>query len=103
VDTVLQLLFTHQLFIKWSECAFGVFEVEYLGHIVSHDGVHVDMKNIKSMKDWPCPKTIKSLRGFLRSLVIVESSSRTMAGLQLPSQCYLKNVFIWNVSIDQDL
>ena len=39
--------------------------MEYLGHIVSKDGVHVDPKKIESMQDWPRPKTLKSLRGFL--------------------------------------
>jgi hypothetical protein len=57
VDKVLQLLKEKQL--------FGVKEVEYLGHIVSHEGFKVDPNNIKSMMDWPIPKTLKNLRGFL--------------------------------------
>ena len=40
-------------------------EVEYLGHIVGSDGVRVDPKKIQAMKDWPHPKTLKSLQGFL--------------------------------------
>jgi hypothetical protein len=43
----------------------GVKEVEYLGHIVSHEGVKVDSNKIKTMMDWPIPKTLKNLRGFL--------------------------------------
>ena len=39
--------------------------VEYLGHIVSHEGVKVDPQKIKSMMDWPIPKTLKNLRRFL--------------------------------------
>jgi hypothetical protein len=65
VDQVLQLLSQHQLFLKQSKCDFGAFEVEYLGHIVGKDGVHVDPKKIEAMKDWTHPKTIKSLRDFL--------------------------------------
>ena len=34
-------------------------------HIVSHEGVQVDPKKIKSMMDWNIPKTLKNLRGFL--------------------------------------
>jgi hypothetical protein len=64
VDHVLQLLVHHQLFLKRSKCAFGVCEVEYLGHIVTHDGVHVDLNKIEAMKDWPHPKIVISLRGF---------------------------------------
>jgi hypothetical protein len=51
--------------INKSKCAFGVFEVEYLGHIVILDGVHVDLKKIEALKDWPHPKNLKSLISFL--------------------------------------
>ena len=43
----------------------GVKEVEYLGHIVSHEGVNVDPNKIKAMMDWSIPKTLKNIRGFL--------------------------------------
>jgi hypothetical protein len=62
---VLQLLKEQQLYAKPSKCFFGVKEVEYLGHIVSHEGVKVDSNNIKAMIDWMIPKTLKNLRGFL--------------------------------------
>jgi hypothetical protein len=62
---VLQLLKKQQLYAKPSKCFFGVKEVEYLGHIVSHEGVKVEPNNIKAMMDWPIPKTLNNLRGFL--------------------------------------
>jgi hypothetical protein len=42
-----------------------VKKVEYLGDILSHEGVKVDPNKIKTMMDWPIPKTLKNLRGFL--------------------------------------
>jgi len=39
VDRVLQLLEEKQLYAKRSKCFFGVQEVEYMRHIVSHEGV----------------------------------------------------------------
>jgi hypothetical protein len=36
-----------------------------MGHIVSQDGMRVVPKKIEAMKDWPCPKTLKKLQGFL--------------------------------------
>ena len=51
VDKVLQLLEAHQLYAKPSKCFFGVQEVEYLGHIVSHEAVKVDRNKIKEMMD----------------------------------------------------
>jgi hypothetical protein len=65
VYKVLQLLKEQQLYAKPSKCFFGVKEVEYLGHIVSHEGVKVHPNKIKAMMDWPILKTLKNIRGFL--------------------------------------
>jgi hypothetical protein len=65
VDRVLQLLKEQQIYAKPFKCAFGVQEVEYLDHIVSHEGVKVDPNKIKVMREWSIPKTLKKLRGFL--------------------------------------
>jgi len=62
---VLKLLEEKQLYAKTSKCFFGVQEVEYLGHIVSHEGVKVDPSKIKAIKEWKIPTSIKHLRGFL--------------------------------------
>ena len=51
VDKVLQLLKEQQLYAKPSKSFFGVNEVEYLGHIVSHEDVKVNPNKIKAMMD----------------------------------------------------
>jgi hypothetical protein len=49
VDRVLQLLEEQDLYANPSKCAFGFQEVEYLGHIVSNEGVKVDPNKIKAI------------------------------------------------------
>jgi hypothetical protein len=61
----LTLLKQNRLFAKMSKCIFDGPEVEYLGHIVSAQGVCADPGKIQAMLDWPLPKTTKALRGFL--------------------------------------
>ena len=51
--------------MQTSKCFIGVQEVEYLGHIVSHEGVKVDPNKIKSIKECKVPTIINQLRGFL--------------------------------------
>jgi len=62
---VLSLLEKNQFYVKTSKCTFGKEEVEYLGHIISKNGVKVDPKKIKEITKWPRPKSISKLRGSL--------------------------------------
>lgn len=62
---VLQRLKEHELYAKRSKCEFGLREIEYLGHVISEEGVATDKNKIKAMQDWPSPKKVKGLRGFL--------------------------------------
>jgi len=62
---VLEILKTNQLYAKRSKCTFAKPKVEYLGHIISAEGVATDPKKTQAVQEWPIPKTIKELRGFL--------------------------------------
>lgn len=46
---VLQTLKTHSFLAKLSKCSFAQRTVEYLGHVVSQEGVQVDQKKIHAM------------------------------------------------------
>ena len=59
------LLRQHQFCVKASKCAFGQQELEYLGHIVTNQGVKVDGSKVAAMVDWPRPTNISALRSFL--------------------------------------
>ena len=54
-----------QLYINLKKCLFGQNQLEYLGHIISVDGVAVDPAKVQAMLSWPQPKTLKELRDFL--------------------------------------
>lgn len=62
---VFEILRTHQLYVKLSKCEFSSKQVEYLGHLISSEGVAADYQKIKSMLEWPRPASAKALRGFL--------------------------------------
>jgi hypothetical protein len=65
LEQVLSLLEKNQFYAKLSKCSFGKEEVEYLGHVISQEGVKVDPEKIKAITEWPKPKNISKLRGFL--------------------------------------
>jgi hypothetical protein len=65
LKAVLQVLRDNQLKAKLEKCTFGQPSVEYLGHIISGQGVATDPSKIKDIMEWKTPKTLKKLRGFL--------------------------------------
>jgi len=96
VDRVLQLLEEKQLYAKSSKCFFGVQEVEYLGHIVSHEGVKVDPRKIKSIKEWNIPTSIKHLRGFLKLTGYYHKFVKNYGRIEAPLTTLLKkDAFLW--------
>ncbi|XP_042032325.1 uncharacterized protein LOC121779040 [Salvia splendens] len=62
---VMALMNEHKLLAKRSKCTFGCTKVEYLGHVISAEGVSTDEGKIEAVKNWPKPKSIKHVRGFL--------------------------------------
>jgi hypothetical protein len=96
VDRVLHLLSQHQLFLKQSKCSFGASEVEYLGHLVGKVGVRVDPKKIEAMKDWPHPKTLKILCGFMGLTGYYHKFVKNYGKIKAPLTSLLKNnSFTW--------
>ena len=62
---VLQTLREHQLYVKFSKCEFWLEKVEFLGHVVSKEGIQVDPKKIEAITEWPRPTTVTEVRSFL--------------------------------------
>ncbi|KAG8498889.1 hypothetical protein CXB51_005343 [Gossypium anomalum] len=55
---VLQTLRDKQLFAKFSKCEFWLREVGFLGHIVSAEGIRVDLSKISTIIDWKPPRNL---------------------------------------------
>ncbi|CAM8991221.1 unnamed protein product [Rhodiola kirilowii] len=65
LEQVLEEPRRNQLVINKKKSSFGLQRLEYLKHVVSKEGVSADKLKIQTMLEWPKPKTLKELRGFL--------------------------------------
>ncbi|GJT51286.1 putative reverse transcriptase domain-containing protein [Tanacetum coccineum] len=54
---ILELLKKEELYAKFSKCDFWLSKVQFLGHVIDSEGIHVDPAKIESIKDWESPKT----------------------------------------------
>lgn len=53
------------LTINLAKSKFCVPKLAYLGYILDKDGIHVDSDKVKSITEYPVPKTLKEVRRFL--------------------------------------
>ncbi|GKC86746.1 putative reverse transcriptase domain-containing protein [Tanacetum coccineum] len=45
---------------------FWLREVQFLGHVINGDGIHVDPSKIEAVKNWEAPRTPSDVHSFLR-------------------------------------
>ena len=62
---VFQRFWEANIKLKPSKCHFAHSQVNYLGHVVSREGIKPDPEKIKAVRDFPIPKTVRDVRAFL--------------------------------------
>ena len=68
LDHLKLILAMHSQFgmkIKLRKCHWGQKQVDYLGHVVSEDGIRMNPDYVRRVADWPLPKNVAELRSFL--------------------------------------
>ncbi|GKB25348.1 putative reverse transcriptase domain-containing protein [Tanacetum coccineum] len=62
---ILEFLKKEELYAKFSKCEFWIPQVQFLGHVIDSQGIHVDPAKIKLIKDRASPKTPTEICQFL--------------------------------------
>ena len=65
LQKVFKLLQQNQLYIKESKCSLFLESVEFLGHVISAEGVSVEQGKTDAIKQWPVPTCLNEIQQFL--------------------------------------
>lgn len=76
--------------VQIDKCEFFKSEVEYLGFIVSSEGIKTNPKKVETIKNFSCPKTLKDLRSFLGMSGFYRRFIRDYAKLAKPLTALLR-------------
>ncbi|GJT86244.1 putative reverse transcriptase domain-containing protein [Tanacetum coccineum] len=61
---ILRLFEKETLYAKFSKCEFWLSKVQFLGHVIDSEGIHMDPAKIESIKDWTSPRPLTEIRIF---------------------------------------
>ena len=100
---VLQTLREKQLYAKPEKCAFWMEEVQFLGHVISREGVAVDPSKIEAVLQWERPKTITEVRSFLGLAGYYRRFISGFSQLVLPLTRLTRKgkPFVWNIECEE--
>ncbi|GKB14775.1 putative reverse transcriptase domain-containing protein, partial [Tanacetum coccineum] len=62
---ILELLKKEKLYAKFSKCDLWIHIVQFLGHLIDNQGLHVDPAKIEAVKNWTSPTTPIEIRQLL--------------------------------------
>jgi hypothetical protein len=65
LEFVLQKFKKNKLYANWAKSEFTSLKTNFLGHVLSQDGVRPDLSKIESIKEWQSLVLVKGVRSFL--------------------------------------
>ena len=95
VKKVLARLQQHDLHARPHKCQFHTKSVEYLGVIVTPNGITMDPGKIQTILDWPAPKTVKELQSFLGFANFYRRFIDNYSGIVVPLTRLLRKDIKW--------
>jgi hypothetical protein len=102
VRAVFQLLQERGLRLKRSKCLFGEERVAYLGHTISAEGVAMDPQKVQGVMDWPTPRSVRALRGFLGLAGYYRKFIQNFGAIAAPlTKLLTKEGFGWSMEAEE--
>jgi len=97
LDVVFTRLRDYGLKIKPAKCVLFKTPIEFLGHLVSADGLQPQPEKLATIRDWPMPRCLKDVRAFVGLVSYYRRFVRDFASIAEPLTRLTKKhaQFIW--------
>jgi hypothetical protein len=100
VREVLSRLRKHGLYARPDKCHFSVDSVEYLGFILSKEGLKMDPSKVRTVQDWPEPRKVRDIQSFLGFANFYRRFISDYSGIVVPLTRLTRKGVPWKFSDD---
>jgi transposase InsO family protein len=102
VERVFEKLRAAGLSLKLGKCHFALPQVNYLGHVISAEGVRPDPEKVSAVQNFPTPKTVKETQSFLGLTNYYRRFVENYATIARPLTRLLRKgaAFVWTPECD---
>jgi hypothetical protein len=89
--------------VKLSKFEFWLTEVQFLGHVVSSEGIFVDPSKVREVLDWKLPSIVHHVRSFLGLVGYYRRFMLNFSKIAKHITDLLKKEekFVWNAECDE--
>ena len=96
---------THKLYLKAKKCYFGYAEIDFVGKVLSENGLQMSQTKIRSVLDFPKPIIAKQLKSFLGLVNYFRDFIRNQSSIVHPLHQLILNYnktkkIIWTLEAD---
>jgi hypothetical protein len=81
---VFSLLRKNGLYVKLSKCSFLQEQTEFLGHVISKDGIHTNAGLVRAIREWPRPSKQREVQQFIGLVQYYHQYINDFANIALP-------------------
>ncbi|XP_061721065.1 uncharacterized protein K02A2.6-like [Cydia pomonella] len=95
---VFERLQAYGLRVKKDKCAFFAKSINYLGHVISEDGIHTCPEKVKAIEAAPAPRNVSELRAFIGMVMYYAKFVGNVSSIMAPLYNLLKSgvKFVWD-------
>ena len=79
LEKVFERLRKHKLTVNPKKCKLGLRQVEYVGHVIDHEGITFDRTRLQEVIDFKLPETKGELKGMLGVANYLRDNIRNMS------------------------
>ena len=102
LEAVLSRLEEEGLRLKKEKCEFMLPKIEYLGHVISAEGLHPAKDKIRAILEAPAPSSVAQLRSFLGMVNYYGKFLPQLSSLLAPLYSLLQKQAKWHWGPDQE-